>query len=49
MMRIGGASLEQPSAGRAAARRRFSVPLLTDVVSVSSVESIDSNGNPNHR
>lgn len=43
--RLAGASLDQPSSGRAAARRRFSVPLLTDVVSVSSVESIDSNSN----
>jgi hypothetical protein len=47
--RLAGASLEQPSSGRAAGRRRFSVPLLTDVVSVSSVESIDSNSNSNLR
>jgi hypothetical protein len=47
--RLAGASLEQPSRGRAAARRRFSVPLLTDVVSVSSVESIDSTSNSNLR
>ena len=46
---VAGASVEQPSSGHAAGRRRFSVPLLTDVVSVSSVESLDSNSNPNHR
>jgi hypothetical protein len=41
---IAGAALEQPSA-----RRRFSVPLLADVVSVSSGEEIDSNSDPDRR
>jgi hypothetical protein len=47
---VAGASIEQPSRRPAAAgRRRFSIPLLADVVSVSSVDSIESNGNPTHR
>jgi hypothetical protein len=38
------AAVEQPSP-----RRRFSVPLLADVVSVSSGEAIHSNSNPDRR
>jgi hypothetical protein len=45
-----GASLRQPSARRApAGRRRFSVPLLADLVSVSSTESINSNSDSDRR
>jgi hypothetical protein len=45
-----GASLEQPSTRRApAGHRRFSVPLLADLVSVSSTESINSNSDLDRR
>jgi hypothetical protein len=47
---VAGASLVQPSAGQSAAeRRRFSVPLLADLVSVSSTESINSNSDSDRR
>jgi hypothetical protein len=41
---VAGAALQQPTPAR-----RFSVPLLADVVSVSSGEGIDSNSNPDRR
>jgi hypothetical protein len=47
---VAGASLVQPSASRApAGHRRFSVPLLADLVSVSSTESINSNSDLDRR
>jgi hypothetical protein len=47
---VAGASLAQPSASRApAGHRRFSVPLLADLVSVSSTESINSNSDLDRR
>jgi hypothetical protein len=47
---VAGASLVQPSARQAAAEhRRFSVPLLADLVSVSSTESINSNSDSDRR
>jgi hypothetical protein len=47
---VAGASLLQPSASRApAGHRRFSVPLLADLVSVSSTESINSNSDSDRR
>ena len=47
---VSGASLVQPSASRApSGHRRFSVPLLADLVSVSSTESINSNSDLDRR
>ena len=47
---VSGASLVQPSARRApSGHRRFSVPLLADLVSVSSTESINSNSDLDRR
>lgn len=47
---VAGASLQQPSARRApAGHRRFSVPLVADLVSVSSTESINSNSDSDRR
>ena len=47
---VAGASLVQPSARRVpAGRRRFSVPLLADLVSVSSTDSINSNSDLDRR
>ena len=47
---VAGASLVQPSAsGAPAGHRRFSVPLLADLVSVSSTESINSNSDLDRR
>jgi hypothetical protein len=47
---VSGASLVQPSASRApSGHRRFSVPLLADLVSVSSTESVNSNSDLDRR